>query len=73
MTDFLNVIKNVEKRIPQEIRDDLALRGWNAFGIFEVVLDELKKAKEPICCPHCITICVACQSARGRKKMDRFA
>lgn len=33
----------VESQIPDTILDALAAKGWNAFGIFELVARELKK------------------------------
>lgn len=37
------VAESVEKQIPKEILDALIRNGWNIFGIFELVKQELKK------------------------------
>lgn len=56
------IVKAVEDQIPPELVATMGLVGWNAFGIFEIVLSELKRAKQPICCPHCVIGCAACGS-----------
>lgn len=57
---YRQIVKKVEEQIPPELIAAMGLCGWNAFGMFETVLLELKKAKLPICCPHCISGCNAC-------------
>jgi hypothetical protein len=37
----------IEERIPKEIIEAMKSQGWNAFGIYEVVLQEIKKEKKP--------------------------
>ena len=59
---YRQIVKKVEEQIPPELIAAMGLCGWNAFGMFETVLLELKKAKLPICCPHCISGCNACGS-----------
>lgn len=54
------IVKAVEDQIPPELVAAMGLVGWNALGMFEIVLGELKRAKQPICCPHCIIGCAAC-------------
>ena len=54
------IVKAVEDQIPPELVAAMGLCGWNALGIFEIVLRELKRAKQPICCPHCVIGCTAC-------------
>lgn len=58
------IVEKVESQIPPELIAAMGLCGWNAFGMFETVLQELKKAKLPICCPHCIVGCNACGSKK---------
>lgn len=65
-TDFMKVKAAVEEKIPEVVRNGLALCGWNAFGIFEIVLAELKAAKEPICCSHCLPDCATCDARKGQ-------
>jgi hypothetical protein len=36
----------VHKRIPGDIVTMMALNGWNAFGIYEVVSEEMKMERE---------------------------
>jgi hypothetical protein len=36
----------VEARIPPSIREAMARVGWNAFGVYEVVEEEIKKEKK---------------------------
>ena len=59
---FAVIARAVEDQIPPELVAAMELCGWNAFGMFEIVLSELKRAKQPICCPHCIIGCAACGS-----------
>ena len=61
---YRQIVKKVEEQIPPELIAAMGLCGWNAFGMFETVLLELKKAKLPICCPHCISGCNACGSKK---------
>ena len=36
----------VEARIPLSILEAMARVGWNALGVYEVVVEEIKKEKE---------------------------
>lgn len=37
--------EKVNARIPEQIREAAANKGWNVFGIFEVVREELRKER----------------------------
>lgn len=38
--------ENIEARIPKSILDAVRREGWNFFGIYEVVKEEIKKEKK---------------------------
>lgn len=58
--DYKKIKEKVESQLPHGLLDEMSLQGFNAFGVFEIVLRELKRAKLPICCPHCVIGCTAC-------------
>ena len=58
--DYRKIEEAVKERLPPGLLSDMSLAGYNPFGVFVVVLRELKRAKLPICCPHCVIGCVAC-------------
>lgn len=38
---------NIEKKIPKSILNALSEQGWNVFGIYETVQEEIKKINAP--------------------------
>ena len=38
----------VDAELPQKVKDAMNICGWNAFGIYELVRDELKREKQEI-------------------------
>ena len=59
-TDYRKIEQAVKEQLPPGLLAEMALAGYNPFGIFEIVLKELKRANLPICCPHCVIGCMAC-------------